>query len=148
MRVVSGAAGEAAFEHRPVKRGDPALTGQPRQQRRVVAVADEQLRMPRDLCAIEQRQQVHAAIPAAHRQQRGHGRIDPVSGKGSRPNLRRPGKVAGLLSKDGVIEHRHEPEPLDFGNAARELVAVEWTGRGHDGDGVARLQGSGFAHGC
>ena len=38
---------EPALDHRPVERRDAALAGQPRQERRVVAVADEQLRARR-----------------------------------------------------------------------------------------------------
>ena len=53
-----------------MQRGDAARARQPRQQRRVVAVADEELRRARQRRPIEKRKDVNAAIASADRDQR------------------------------------------------------------------------------
>ena len=84
--VAGGAARQTAFEHRAVQRVMPQPQCQPREQRRVVAVADEQLRRARRAPARSQeRQHLHAAVAAAH----GNQRRRPTDRSSARMNARR-----------------------------------------------------------
>ncbi len=73
----------------------PQLRGQPRQERRVVAVADERLRRPRRIrLAIEQRQQLDAAVAAADGDERRDRRVRPGRAAGRRATSAGPARYA------------------------------------------------------
>ena len=125
VAIVAGlAARQPPFDHRPVKRDDAAGQRQPGQQRRVVAVADERLGRPGEYRRIEQRQQLHAAIAAAHGDERGDRRDRPMRvGMPRRGSAGVPASIAALRSNTDVVVDRFEPERAKLGDAGLELVA-------------------------
>ena len=101
-----------------------------------VAVADEgRARVPHAFC-VEQRQQLDAAIPAAHGNHR--VRVERVEGPQQRhdANARTPGRER-LPLEDVLVPHRIEAEPPDFLNAAVELSSVEGTRGSHERNAAA-----------
>ena len=131
---------EAAFDHRPVKRHQAARLHQPDQQRRVVAVADEDLRLPAHHPGIEQWQQLHAAVAAARGDDSPDVRIRPRLHQVARAQLRPTGEIV-VAREDGVGVDGIESELTKLVHAGVELLAGERTGRRNDGDPIARAQG-------
>ena len=65
----------------------PQLSCQVREHCRQIAVADEGLRRPAQVLSFQKRQQVHAAVAAANRDERPHRRIAPRAEKSPAPAL-------------------------------------------------------------
>ena len=112
-------------------------------KRREIAVADERLAGGARLLAIEQRQQLPAAVSAAHAEQTLDGRIAPGLTNRRRPQLRRTGDIS-LPREYRVVVHRFEAETPDLLDPLVELVAVERAGGRDDGEAIAGARARGF----
>ena len=107
----------------------PHVQRQPGQDRGVVAVADERLRRCAKIRRFEQRQQLHAAVAAAHGDQRGDGRIASTRrSKAAALQVGGAGQVALSPSKTLSSKHRLEPERPQLGDAGVESLARERAG--------------------
>ena len=136
---------EAAVDHRPVEADDAALAGQPREQRGVVAVADERLRGAADVVRVEQRQEVHAAVSAADGDQRGDRRIRPglAEGGGARGVVARGEAMA---REDRLVVDRLVSQAGQLGHAGVERRAAEGAGGRDDADAIAGPQRARLEH--
>jgi len=135
---------QPALDHRPMNRHD-AQRVKPAVQRRDIAVADQELPRLARGGAVEQREQLLAAVPPAHRDQRGDGRVAPGVVHHPGAQLGRTGLEA-LAGPDGLVHDRLEAETAQFGDARIEIRGLERTGRGHQRDPVAGPQPSGADH--
>src|SRR5881396_3412065 len=123
MTIVSGrAATESSCQHRTVERDELAADREKCEHRREIAVSDE--RLPRAACliAIEERQQLDAAVPATDANHTGYRFVAPRGLNRRRPHARRTCDIT-IPRKHRVVIHRHEPQPPDFDDPPIEFLA-------------------------
>ena len=130
---VAVVAGGAARRRRsiigPWKVTMPQVSVSQRQQRRVVAVADERLGGAAKPARVEQRQQLHAAVSAAGGDERGDaGSCPGRRGAPRRATSRRARCVARRARRRVSCEHRLETEARNSCHAGLELVRATGTG--------------------
>ena len=124
----------------------PRLTGrEPGEDGRVVAVPDERLRVGADRVLVEKRQQVHAAIAAADRDEPGNRRIVPRALERRRADVGGPRQIAAPL-EDRFLVDRLETQRAQLRDPLFELVAREGAGGRDDGEPVARTERAWLAH--
>ena len=128
-----------------MKRDDAAVVREPRQQRRIVAVADEGFGCAADLVAIEIRQELDAAVASAHGDERTHRRIAPGADERVRPQRRLTGGIP-RPREDAFVVDRLIPEAAQFGHTGVELVTRKWAGRSDDRDAIPLTQGRRLQH--
>ena len=109
------------------------------EERRHVAVADEDLGGPLHQGRVQKRQELRAAVAAAHRHERRNRRIVPrvVDGRGAHGGL--AGDVA-LSRKDALVVDRFEAKAFELDDPGVELFSFERAGRRHQRDAIARPQ--------
>ena len=90
---------EPPVEHRPMERNDPAARREIGQHRREIAVADERFRRRSEILLLEVWKQVHAAVTAAHGDERAHRWIAPRIEKRLCPHARRRRIDSPLLAR-------------------------------------------------
>src|SRR6186713_70772 len=105
--------------------GNRTLTGQPRQDRRVIAVADEQLGCGADHVPIQERHHVDAAVPSPRRNQRADIRIAPVAQESTGARFSGACQIPGLTRKYGLVVDGNKPEPAQLRNTSVELLSSE-----------------------
>ena len=120
--VAVGSPRQPALDHRPVERRDPALTGQPRQERGVVAVRNEQLRRGLRPPSVKLREQVHASVPAANRHQSGDRAIGPGVDEGGGAALR-GARGEHRPVEYGIVVYGLIPKPAQLLGSLLELFA-------------------------
>ena len=115
---------QSGRDARAVQRGDAAPRRQEREQRGDVAVADEQLRVLPHRLDRQERQQLHAAVPAAGREHGRDGGIAPRRHQRLRSRRRVARGVAAAI-EHARIEGRLEAQPAQFGEAGLECLRGE-----------------------
>src|SRR5262249_47424782 len=140
LRIVAGRPfREPSFDHRSVERDHAALSGEPRQQRGVVAVADEGLRRAADLVPIEPWEDLDAAVAAAEGDERADRRIGPGLTERRRADEGFAGGIA-RAREDRLVVHRLVTEASQLGDAGVELEARERARGGDESDPIARSE--------
>ena len=136
--VAGGAERQAALGHRPMER-HRAVRELPGEQRRQVAVADEDLGIVGDPARIEQRQQLLRTVAAPHGDHAADRRVLPGLGQRRHPRLRQAGDVA-VPGEDTPIVHRLEAEGAQLVGTAVEVVGPHRAGRRDQRDPIADPQ--------
>src|SRR5262249_43030991 len=143
--VPLGAASQAPREHRTMKGDELAVEREIAEDCREVAVADERFARTLRQLAVEQGQNLRAAVAAADADHAGDRWIVPRGVNGPGAHLRRAGHVALALEHRFVV-HRLEPQIPDFIDAAIEFLAIERAGRSDDGEAIAEVERARLAH--